>query len=46
MGIQADKIHLTEFLDDLGELLNLIELQPGKKSLMAKARASLLWPAE
>jgi hypothetical protein len=43
MGIQADKLYLTGFSDDLREMLQTIPLQPGELELKQEARDKLDW---
>jgi hypothetical protein len=41
MGIQADKLYLTRFSDDLRELIQTTTLQPGDLEIMQKAQNRL-----
>jgi hypothetical protein len=43
MGIQADKLYLTGFSDDLREVMQTIPLQPGELEMMQEARLKLDW---
>jgi hypothetical protein len=43
MGIQADKLYLMGFSDDLREMLQTIPLQPGELELKQEARTKLDW---
>jgi hypothetical protein len=44
LGIQADKLYLTGFSDDLREVVAKNQLQPGEHELMQNARDKLDWP--
>jgi hypothetical protein len=44
LGIQADKLYLTGFADDLREVIATTKLQPGEHEFMKKARDKLDWP--
>jgi hypothetical protein len=43
MGIQADKLYLTGFSDNLREMVQTIQLQPGELKLRQEARTKLDW---
>jgi hypothetical protein len=46
LGIQADKLYLTGFADDLREILAKTQLQQGEHKLMEAARNKLPWTGE
>jgi hypothetical protein len=43
MGIQADKMYLMGFSDDLREILKTITLEPGELEIMKEAKLKLGW---
>jgi hypothetical protein len=43
LGIQADKLYLTGFFDNLCEVIAKTQLQPGEHELMQEARDKLDW---
>jgi hypothetical protein len=46
LGIQADKLYLTGFADDLREIIAQTQLQQGEHKLMEAARNKLPWTGE